>query len=475
MRQELLVLVSAVFFIHGAAYAQSADVLKPGVREYVAVDAPVVALTHVRVIDGTGGPIREDQTIVIEGDKVRAVGAFAQVTVPAGARVLDLAGHTVIPGIVGMHNHTYYPAGGDEHNMLSFSAPRLYLASGVTTVRTTGSIDPYRDLNLKKAIEVGETPGPKMHVTGPYLQGPGPGPKVLHALKDAHEARRMVAYWAEEGVTWFKAYTQVSRAALASAIAEAHNHGIKVTAHLCSVTFREAAELGIDNLEHGLGVTTDFTPGKNPDSCPTTPRADVFTGLDLKSEPVQSMIKLLVGRKIPITSTISAGENSLPGRPPFDQRVLDALVGGAREAAIARRAQAASNPNAERQLAVFKKAMEFEREFVRAGGLLAAGMDPSTGHLPGFGDQRNFPLFIEAGFTPSEAVQIMSLNGARVLGVSDKIGSIAAGKQADLVVIRADLPRSPDDIKNVTIVFKDGVGYDSLKLIDSVKGMVGLR
>jgi imidazolonepropionase-like amidohydrolase len=225
MRQSLPGLICALFLLHGTAYAQSAAVLKEQVKEYVSVDAPVTVLTHVRVIDGTGGPILEDQSIVIDGERIGAVGAVARVAVPPGVRVIDLTGHTVIPGIVGMHDHTYYPAGGDEHNMLGYSAPRHYLANGVTTVRTTGSIDPYRDLSLKKAIEVGEMPGPKMHVTGPYLQGPGPGPKVLHALRDADEARRMVAYWAEEGVTWFKAYTQVSRAALGAAIKEAHKHG----------------------------------------------------------------------------------------------------------------------------------------------------------------------------------------------------------------------------------------------------------
>ena len=117
------------------------------------------------------------------------------------------------------------------------------------------------------------------------------------------------------------------------------------------------------------------------------------------------------------------------------------------------------------------------RGFVRAGGLLGAGVDPTGmgGALPGYGDQRNYELLLEAGFAPVEAIQIMSANGARILGGYDRYGSIEPGKMADLVVIKGDPIKTPADIRNVTVVFKEGVGYDAPKLAESVKGLVGVR
>jgi enamidase len=240
----------ALLALPAALAAQQPRTIGPAARPFVAVDAPLVALTHVRLVDGTGAPARDDQTVVIEGERIRAVGPSASTSVPAGARVIDLAGHTVIPGIVGLHDHMYYSsaAGGSMKPMLT-SYPRLFLASGVTTIRTTGSVDSYQEHNLRAAEEKGLIASPEIIVTGPYLQGPGMGPGVMHALSGADDARRMVRYWAEEGVTWFKAYTQISREALGAAIDEAHKHGVKVTAHLCSVGFREAVALGIDAAE----------------------------------------------------------------------------------------------------------------------------------------------------------------------------------------------------------------------------------
>ena len=126
---------------------------------------------------------------------------------------------------------------------------------------------------------------------------------------------------------------------------------------------------------------------------------------------------------------------------------------------------------------LFRRAQAFERAFVKAGGLLGAGVDPTGmgGALPGYGDQRNFELLLEAGFSQIEAIQIMTLNGARILGVDARLGSITAGKLADLVVIRGNPVATSAEIRNVTIVFKDGVGYDSPKLLASVKGLVGIR
>src|SRR5438045_9607723 len=147
------------------------DSLAAQLREYVAVDTALLALTHVLIVDGTGGAPKSDQTIVIRAGKIAAVGPAASVQVPAGAKVMDMSGSTVIPGIVGMHDHLFYTAAGGRAVQMSYTGPRLYLGSGVTTIRTTGSRAPYAEINLKDLINRGFVPGPRIHLTAPYITG----------------------------------------------------------------------------------------------------------------------------------------------------------------------------------------------------------------------------------------------------------------------------------------------------------------
>ncbi|MCH7991648.1 MAG: amidohydrolase family protein [Gemmatimonadetes bacterium] len=440
---------------------------------FIAVDAPSIALTHATVIDGTGAPAMMNQTILIEGDRITAIGPSGSVRVPETAEVLDLSGQTVIPGLIGLHNHSYYTGGNGRAAQLSFSGSRLYLASGVTTIRTTGAQQPYAELNLKREIDAGRVIGPTMFTTGPYLTGEQ-GSLTMARLEGPAQARRVVRYWAEEGVSWFKAYTWISRAELGAAIEEAHAHGVKVTAHLCSVGYREAVALGIDNLEHGLFANSEYAPNKRPDECPSGFR-NTYADLDVSGPEVQATFRDMIDNGVAMTSTLVVYEISVSGRPPIDERVYDILApeiaAEVREIAIARRAgRGAIDP------ALFAKAMEYERAFVAAGGLLAAGVDP-TGYgaaPPGFGDQRNYELLLEAGFSAPEVIQIMSLNGAKILGIDEDVGTIEAGKIADLVVIDADL-ESVGNLHDTSIVFRHGIGWDSAKLIDSVRGIVGIR
>lgn len=439
-------------------------------RRFVSVDAQVVALTHVRVVDGTGGPVRNDQTIVIDGELIVAVGNASDVRVPPGAREIDLTGHTVIPGIIGLHDHMYY-----SMKQMPVSYPRLFLGNGVTTIRTTGSINTYSELNLKRSIDMGQIAGPEIHTTGPYLQGGGTGPGLMYSVSGPEDARRVVRYWAEEGVGWFKAYTTISRAELGAAIDEAHKHGIKVTAHLCSVTYREAVALGIDNLEHGLTANTDYMDGKQLDQCPSVSTRAVYGDLDIYGPDVQQTIREMVDNGVSMTSTLAVMELSTPSRVPVDQRVLDALFPGARELVADYYARGRTSDD-EVGIRVLQRAMAFEREFVRAGGVLAAGSDPCcVSAIAGYADQRNYELLIEAGFAPETAVQIMTLNGAKVLGIDDRVGSIVPGMQADMVVLNGDPTTDAGAIKNVVTVFRRGLGFDPAALIESTNGQVGLQ
>jgi imidazolonepropionase-like amidohydrolase len=444
------------------------------VTRFLSVDAPTVALAHVQVVDGTGAPPAHDQTVLISQGKIARVGSSGSIRLPDGAKVLDLSGHTVIPGIVGLHNHTFYTT-SIRSVQLNATAPLLYLGSGVTTIRTTGSHSPYAELNLRRLIDARQVVGPRMHIAGPYLTG-GDAGGSMHRVNTPEAVRRVVDYWASEGVTWLKFYTDVSRDVLGAAIKQAHKRGVKVTGHLCSVSFREAVALGIDNLEHGLFVNTDFDPAKQPDMCP--PDAMVkLAGLDTRGDAAKTTIREMVSHKVPMTSTLPVFELFVPNRPPLDPRMLEAMAPDVRSEYLTSRARLAEPGAFSLSPEIFRKAQEFEVEFVRAGGLLAAGVDPTGngGALPGFGDQRNYELLIEAGFTPVEAIRIMTLNGATVLGEQSRLGSVTGGKLADLVVIKGDPIARPSEIRNVAIVFKDGLGYDPAKLIDACRGLVGIR
>src|SRR5690349_17181721 len=268
-------------------------------RQFIRTDARVVALLHVRVIDGTGAPAKDDQTIVISDGKVQSVEPSAAAKIPPNAQTLDLNGYTVLPGLVGMHNHMFFPMGGSPpmYSDMGISFPRLYLALGVTTIRTTGSVAPYSDLEIKKLIDAGRMIGPKMHITAPYLEGVGSFTPVMHTLTGPDDARKLVNYWADLGATSFKAYMNISRAELRAVVEEAHKRGLKVTGHLCSIGYKEAAEIGIDNLEHGLFADSEFVPNKQPDQCPTGVSASLRQ-LDLKSAPGQEMIRTLVAKNV---------------------------------------------------------------------------------------------------------------------------------------------------------------------------------
>jgi imidazolonepropionase-like amidohydrolase len=438
---------------------------------YVTIAGPVVVLRHVRVVDGTGAAPRGDQTIVIRDARIESVGPSAAANIPAGARVVDLPGHTVLPGFVGLHEHTYF-GGVKRMTQMRAAGPLLYLAYGVTTAMTAGSQFPYEELNMKRAVDAGVLPGPRFEITGPYLAGGSPRASMSRIVTTPGDVRRVIAYWAGEGATWFKFQGSVTREVLRAGIAEAHARGLKVTGHLCSVTFTEAAAAGIDALQHGFITNSDYVPGKKPDVCPPE-NMRVQADVDVGSAAVQQSIRALAAAKTAVVSTLAVYETFVPERARLDPRGLEFLDPDVRaEVETINKTLAQGGLTVPPRL--LKKMMEWERAFVAAGGLLGAGSDPwGTGLLPGLGNLRNFELLVEAGFTPEQAIEICTLNGARILGFEARVGSIAPGKEADLIVVRGNPVAAPSDIYNVVTVFKGGMGYDSAKLRDAAKGKVG--
>jgi len=453
--------------------AQQRPTLSNAVRAYVSVDAPLIALTHVRVIDGTGAAPREDQTLILNNGVITTMGSSASTDVPAGAQTIDLTGKSVIPGLVMVHEHLYYPNGPGVYGQLGESFSRLYLSGGVTTMRTGGNVNGFMDLNMMRLVDAGQKPGPAIDATAPYLNGPNTFIQ-MRTLKGPEDARRQVQYWTDEGATSLKTYMQITRGELAAAINEAHRRGIKVTGHLCSVTYAEAANLGIDNLEHGFFAATDFVADKKPDECPGQAVGQkTIAALDENGAPFKALVKTLIDKNVALTSTLTVFETFTPGRPKPPG--IEVLTPQLKEQFDQNYARTSLNKQSI-YTTLFPKGMALERAFAKAGGLLIAGTDPTGGGgvIPGFANQRQVELLVDAGFTPLEAISIATLNGAKYLGRDKTVGSIAVMKRADLVVINGNPAANIGDIRKVETVFKQGVGYDPAKLIASVQGKAGI-
>ncbi len=450
-------------------------------RPEISTSSPVVALVHARLVDASSPAAREDQTILIRDGKISAIGPAGEVLVPKEAQAIDLTGKTVIPGLVMVHEHMFYSVkaieGGPFHvNQMEYSFPRLYLACGLTSIRTAGSVEPYSDMEIKRRIDAGEMIGPKMHLTAPYIEGSPSAIAQLHAVSGPDDAARLVNYWADQGFTSFKLYVHVRRDVADAAIAAAHKRGLQVTGHIGVLTYREAAEAGIDNLEHGFFASTDFVRGKKEGELPAPAMSQAsLDELKVDSPEVDSLIQLLVSRHVALTSTLTVIEGFVAGRPILPARVLECMSEPARENYLG--AWAKVNERNASMIPRFKKLMVLEKRFADAGGLLVAGTDPTgTGStVAGFGSLREVELLVEAGFTPMQAIQVATINGAKLLGVDREVGTIEVGKCADLVVLAGNPLQSIGDIRKIETVFKDGVGYNSSKLIDSVRGCVGVE
>ena len=296
----------------------------------------------------------------------------------------------------------------------------------------------------------------------------------MHELTGPDDAKRMVDYWAAEGMTSYKAYMNITREELGVAIAAAHAHQLKLTGHLCSVTWPEAIALGIDDFEHGpVFADTEFAADKKSDVCPRG--GDLaWLPLDVNGPQVQGLIQNLVAHHVAVTSTLPVFECGVPGRPNLQRRTLEAMSAESAQSYLppARRSRWTTP-----MTSLMRKEMDFEVAFVKGGGLLLGGPDPTGngGVLPGFGDQREIELLVEAGLTPLQAIQVLTENGAIYLGRQDQIGN-ARGRQAGRPGF--DQGRSIEDHRGYRESrdgFQGWSGDDLKKLIDSVRGQVGIR
>jgi imidazolonepropionase-like amidohydrolase len=445
-------------------------------KKYIDYNDPVIVFKNALLIDGKGNPAKPHQTVIIRKGKIDWVGDDAKAPAPSEGKVIDLNGKALMPGLVMLHEHMYISAFSTDPfylnaRQLPLTFPRLYLAAGATTIRTAGSIEPYSDLRIKKDIDLGLLPGPSIELTAPYIEGKSALFPQMKENQTPAEAAAFVNYWADQGFTSFKAYVGVDKPTLKAAIDAAHKRKLKITGHLCSVTYSEATELGIDSLEHGFEVSTDFITDKKENECPSNASANQATAaLDIQSDRVKQLLQRLVSKKVVIDSTLAVFE----GRA--SDEALNAMSSDTRDFYLKMSGGGKSAKNPFEGDGPFAKPAKMEKMFYDLGGLLTVGTDPTGigGTLAGYGNWRAIELLVEAdGFTPLEAVKIATLNGATALGRDKTIGTIEVGKSADLLIIDGDPSKNINDIQKVQYVFRNGVGYNSKKLFDSVRGKVG--
>jgi len=447
-------------------------------KAFVAYPNPDLLFEDVKLVDGTGAAPRDHVSVLVRAGRIAAVGAAGRLKAPAGVAVIDGRGKTLLPGFVMVHEHFFYPSPrGGEYEEYPYSFSRLYLAGGTTTLRTAGSMAPYADINTARAVARGEQPGPDIDATGPYLEGPKLLSAKMAGLKDAADAARTVDFWAGAGATSFKAYNYVTRDELKAAIDAAHRRGLKLTGHLCSVTYGEAAAMGIDNLEHSFAVATDFVTSKKPGQCPSSAETMAsLAALDPDGPEIGGLMRKLIERHVALTSTLTVFETFAAGRPEAPLAARELLSPQLRAAYERTWTAIRANPQRRDWAAFLPKVMRMEKRFVAMGGTLLAGTDPTGygGVVPGWSGRRQVQLLIEGGFSFPDALRIATLNGARYLGRDREVGSIETGKRADLVLIDGDPVADPAALDRMPFVFKAGVGYRSEAIFQAMKGVVGL-
>jgi len=468
----LVTLSLSILLTSGAVQTTSEAPLSPpniteNLKPYVSVSGLNILLDNALVFVGDGKAPLLNYSVLITGERISKIGPVGTIAVPLGTIVIDLDGHSIMPGIVGLHNHTHMPG----VRLMKYTAPRLYLAAGVTTIQTTGSADASGEIELARLIDNGDVPGPTLFSTAPYITGPD-GNVVMDKPLTETEARSFVRTWAENGATWFKLYRHTDPDIAKIIIDEVHGLNLKVTGHLCSITFREAAIMGIDSIEHGFIAATDFVKNKPVGKCVESSGSKI--NLDMNGQELENLIQTLVEENVTLTSTLAILESDFSYRPQADARALRAMSPESLERYKARQLRLIENPSLTSTPDYWSRIVKFERQFFAEGGHLVAGPDTGRHVLPGFGDQRNFELFVESGYSVPQTIQIMTHNGAKTLGVGEEIGLIKKGYQADLIIIPGDLTLDPSALKSMSIVFKKGVGFDPQKLLTDVQGKVGL-
>ncbi len=379
----------------------------------------LVALVGGTLIDGTGRPPVADAVVIFEGDRIVAVGPRASTPVPAGATVLDTTGQWILPGLWDMHAHVQ-----------QVEQAAVYLAAGVTTVRDVGNILEFITA-IRDAIESGAGVGPRVLVSG-IVDGAGPAAIGTVRIESKADVKPVIARLVAAGCLEVKIYSSMAPELVRPIAAEAHRRGLKVTGHVPSaMTALEAIRDGYDAIDHVPMLFGSVLPSAEMRPLSMAERMKRVAAVDLGSPAVKKVVDLLVRKKIVVDDTLALYE--LISRTAAENR--------ANEPGIAKLPPALhmvwgiqpelAGPGA----ASFAKWMELVGLLHRRGVRLVAGTDIA---VPGHSLHRELELYVQAGFTPMEAIQAATIVPARVMRRDKEVGTVERGKRADLIVVAGD-------------------------------------
>jgi imidazolonepropionase-like amidohydrolase len=417
------------------------------------------------IVDGRGGPPIVDGVLVVDGDRITAVGRRDDVAVPDGADVVDTTGRHLLPGLIDVHVH-YFEWMGE-----------LFLAHGVTSVKDVGN-DVEWIATASMEVARGAARGPRIFYTGNGLDVPPPRRDHFIGLVDPNMARQVVALLAEHGTIAIKVRERLPAELLAPVVDEAHRLGLKVTGHLRATDARTAARAGIDGLEHASGIVqATIDPWLSVD-LDTLEERDIYAkyvaerksyGLINESRAAELM-RELADRGVALIPTMAgwwrmasvrrdtfAEEDAVYAEDPS----LAYVPEEARSIWATSKLYHIDDPDDLAQLrAGYAKLTAMLRRHHEAGGRLLAGSDTYLS-VPGLSLQRELLFLVDGGFTPLQAISMATLENARFVGCDGAVGSLEAGKLADVVVLDGDPLARIEDISAVSMVVKDGNVVDT--------------
>ncbi len=409
-------------------YAQTAQ-RQSSLREVNQVARPqgasVIAIVGASLIDGRGGPIVTDSAVVINGDRIVAVGKQGSVKVPAGAEVVDAKGLTLVPGLIDSHFHI----DGDD------PLPALYLSHGVTSLR-----DPGQWIEAYAAARKASAPIPRLFLCGPHLDSPPPAyPTDSFIVRDAEETRLAVNRFVDDGASGIKVYFRLPLGLVKVAIETAHARGVPVMGHLEIVDARDAIRVGIDGIEHATSFGTALLPLREAEKYRQAVLADnnarrdgrykVWNAIKLDTPQAQDLFKLIADRGVFVSPTLAVFER-----------------------------QRGDKDTAEVHEKGFKQMEAFVGLAYKAGAKIVVGSHSDVPHAKrGWAYQRELELLVESGLTPMQAIVAGTMENARYFHIADRLGSVEAGKVADLVLVEGDPSKNISDMRRIKRVMLNGI------------------
>lgn len=461
---------SACLLFGTDASAQRADKFKEANKAFITADQPVILVRDARLLDGVHWQAAEHQDMLVRDGRVAAIGA--KIEAPDGAKIIDAGGKTLMPGLVMVHEHlmAYVPVGARPVSYTSPYVPQVMLAYGTTTARTAGGFDLEGDIALKRQIDAGWLPGPDLDVTV-FIEGPK-SMDTMPKLEDAAAARREVAYWANRGATSIKLFFDATPDIAAGAVAEAKAHHMGIAGHLCATHVETAAKLGLETLEHGTLAAYDLVPGTDEKSCPGLERQTAMlkqmATLDAQGPEVGRLFKILLDHNIAITPTLATREaylcNPIVPPPPRERALLS------RPDTIESPAPCFPGLDGAMEMKGIAFAAATAIRYHKMGGTLLVGTDGWL--VQGAGGPREMETLVSAGLTPMEVLKAATIDGARAIHRGETVGSLEVGKRADFLLVDGKPDENISDIRKLSAVFKDGIGYDPQKLYDDAKGKI---